>query len=247
LCGGEGDPVGLRDGVRLRLCCGSLLAWAWSSEEEYEAWYRDPEAYHVAEPPRYGQRPFIERVGEHAAAARTRLSLLGAFYPPRDGMRVLDVGAGTGMFVEVAQRGFGLDAEGIEPCGALVRWATERGIRVRQGDWQAVAGYYRIITLFDVLEHLTRPAECLRHLRQCLEADGLLVIEMPEWGSPHQLRHGLEWRHLKPREHLWLPSRAAAEGLFRRTGYEVMLFYRPLCGSLGKATWFLGVDQAGCP
>src|SRR5438270_608065 len=91
LCGGEGSLVGVKDGVKLRLCCDSLLAWGWSSEEEYEAWYSDPEAYHVVEPPRNGQRPFIERISEHGTAAEARLALIQAYLSPARGERLLDV------------------------------------------------------------------------------------------------------------------------------------------------------------
>jgi hypothetical protein len=49
ICGERGDPIGDSEGAWLRLCCGSLLAWEWANEAAYEAWYWDPEAYHVVE------------------------------------------------------------------------------------------------------------------------------------------------------------------------------------------------------
>jgi SAM-dependent methyltransferase len=243
LCGEAGTPVGTRDGAWLRLCCGSLLAWEWASEEEYETWYWDPVAYHVAEQRANGQAPFAERLAEQVAAAHARLQVLTALAPPRGEARLLDVGTGTGAFVEVARQ-YGYAATGIEPCGKLVEAAQQRNWPVLQGDWRSAAGRHAVITLFDVLEHLTRPYECLRHLRRCLEPEGVLVVEMPEWDSPHQRAHRMNWKHIRPRQHLWLPSRSAAELLYRRAGYELLGFYRPLLGSLGKASWFLTPSHA---
>jgi SAM-dependent methyltransferase len=239
LCGERGTRIGAKEGVSLRLCCGSLLAWAWADEVEYEGWYEDPRAYPVLEQRANGQSPFVERVPEQVAAAHARLDTLTALYVPPDGSSMLDVGTGTGTFVEVAQRRCCCPVEGVEPCGALVYAAQARHLPIWRGDWRTVERRYAIITLFDVLEHLTRPFECLCHLRQRLEPGGVLVVEMPEWDSPHQRRQGLYWKHIRPRQHLWLPSRSAAETLFEWAGYDVMTFHRPLCGSLGKASWLL--------
>jgi SAM-dependent methyltransferase len=237
LCDGLGTPAGVCEGVELRLCCGALLAWAWEDEAAYEAWYRHPEAYPVLEQRANGQLPLPQRHAEQEQAAHARLGSLTALCSLPCSARMMDIGAGTGAFVEVAGRCY--RAEGIEPCSAHVEAAQARGTPLCQGEWRSVQGHYDVITLFDVLEHLTRPLACLLHLRACLEPQGLLVIEMPEWDSPDQRRHGLEWKHIRPRQHLWLPSRAAAERLFERAEYEVLAFHRPLHGTLGKATWIL--------
>ena len=205
-----------------------LLSWQWADgvagELEYEAWYSDPTAYHVTEQEDQGQLPLEQRYEECRIAARKRLELIRQLHPCG---RMLDVGAGNGAFVDQAQE-WCHSAEGIDPapCGGVSN--------VQRGTWRHVTPEYDTITLFDVLEHLTRPQECLTHLKACLAKDGLVVVEMPEYMGTG------DWqKHIRPKQHVCLYSRGAAEELFQRAGLTPILWYRPLNGSIGKCSWFL--------
>lgn len=239
LCGGAGEPVGTVEGVCVRTCCGTLLAWAWKDEEEYLRFYADIAYFHSAQQIEEGHPTTMERDAEHLKASRNRVKILSGLYSLPYGTRVLDVGAGGGSFVAAGQE-IGLDILGIEPCASLAYWARERVRNVIPGRWQEVEGEWQLITLHDVLEHLTNPASCLCYLRSCLSERGLLVVEMPEWESPQAKREGLQWRHVLPKQHVALYSEAAAVALFARCGLQVEATVRPLRGDIGKITYFLG-------
>lgn len=227
------------EGVCVRECCGALLAWAWPDEAAYDAFYADVEQFHGAQQRREGFPVTVERDAEHLAASRARIPFLAALMPPEGTVTLLDVGAGGGAFVQAAQEA-GYCARGLEPCRNLARWAQmQKGRSVWALGWQQAWGEWDVITLHDVLEHLTRPLDCLLVLRAHLTGRGLLVVEMPEYDSPHQREQGLLWRHIRPKQHLWLPSRESAETLFGRAGFEVVAFQRPRRGALGKACWVL--------
>jgi SAM-dependent methyltransferase len=105
---------------------------------------------------------------------------------PRRGS-LLDVGCSTGVFLSLAaERGY--RAEGIELSSWAVDVARARGCSVRRMGIEQLAGdaaTYDAITAFDVMEHLARPQEAARTLRQRLNPGGCLVAVSPDMGSWH--------------------------------------------------------------
>lgn len=243
LCGGAGGVVWEKNGAPLRLCScvegGTLLAWAFPSERAYEALYRRPRAYHVREQRAEGQVESYLRDAEHLAAAYSRVSILTELHGecPRS-CTLVDIGSGMGGFVQAAREA-GYQAFGLEPSPDARDWANAHGRPTSYGDWRALHPTWDIVTLHDVFEHLTRPLSCLRHIAGCLAPTGILIIEAPEWDGPRQREEGWNWRHIRPRQHVCLYSRGSAEALFERAGFQVRAFWRPVAGTLGKASWLL--------
>jgi hypothetical protein len=239
LCGGEGEPLGTVEGVCVRQCCGTLLSWAWESEQAYLGFYQDIRQFHEGQQETEGHPTTIARDGEHLRASRSRVKILHALYPYSYGTRILDVGAGGGSFVKACSE-VCIDALGLEPCAALAHWARQQGRTVECGGWQDVNEDWEVICLHDVLEHLTNPASCLCYLRAHLSEGGLMVVEMPEWESSQAKWENLRWRHVLPKQHVCLYSDRAAQELFKRCGLSVEAIVRPLRGTLGKITYYLG-------
>ena len=238
LCGGTGDGVGIVQGVCVRQCCGTLLSWAWTCEAEYNAFYADMTQFHEAQQAAEGHPSTVERDAEHLKAARSRVKLLSGMYDLPYGTKLLDIGAGGGSFVAACKE-VGWNVLGLEPCAALAHWARSQGRLVEYGGWQHLMGDWQVITLLDVLEHLTNPLACLCCLRAHLEPGGLLVVEMPEWESAQAKREGLAWRHVLPKQHVCLYSEMAARELFTRAGLAVEAITRPLRGRIGKIVYYL--------
>lgn len=205
-----------------------LLSWTWPSPEDYEAWYADPNAYHVEEQEANGQRAYTDakRYEDAVSVAASRMWFLDAALGDTTRRRMLDIGAGNFAFVRTA-RCYGHEAYGIDP--------NPLSDSCLRGTWSDVEDAYNVITMHDVFEHLLHPRRCLMHLRDCLEPNGLLVIEMPEYQAPDPC-----WtKHIRPRQHVCLYSREAAEEMYRRAGYEVVMFLRPVMGTLGKMAHYL--------
>jgi SAM-dependent methyltransferase len=127
---------------------------------------------------------------------------------PRAGT-LLDIGAGAGAMVRQA-RDLGLDASGVEPSVALARSAERiNGVRLLQGRFPHPAiGHRRfdIITIIDVIEHLSTPVALLSHAAEALAPGGMLVVVTPDVGS-------VAARILK---HRWWHFRMAHVGYFKR-------------------------------
>ncbi len=151
-------------------------------------------------------------------ALRTYLACIEERRPSRG--RLLDVGAATGVFVELAQEG-GWKAEGIEISSAAVASAREKGLSVREAVIEDVPGeaLYEAVTFLDVLEHVPRPKEALHAAYRLLCSGGVLLINVPNAGSLFARVMGKRWHAVIPPEHLSYFTPAALERLLTDTGF----------------------------
>ncbi|MCB1345216.1 MAG: methyltransferase domain-containing protein [Rhodobacter sp.] len=121
----------------------------------------------------------------HKAGGKAAGRLAPVLPLTRRGARLLDIGAGGGEFVFLAQEA-GLTARGIDPNGDYVDYArTHLGIDLSRAEVSDLAPSDRfdVITLFHVLEHLAHPRAVFAQIAGLLNDDGLLVIEVPNFGS----------------------------------------------------------------
>jgi len=242
LCSGAGSVVGEKNGVPLRACtcagAGVLLCWGWESPAEYEAQYAELD-YHENTVKLQGLPPIAERFVEHCEAARCRIHWLldhGFGFQPNQ-VSLLDIGAGNGALVAVAERKYRWRAVGIEPSRAMCEIAWEhRGIPFIHGTWDRMAAWWDVVTATDVIEHLLEPAA---FLERCAEHTRRVYLETPDWpgGDPAAWEHN---RHIRTREHPCLWSESAILELARRAGWEPQEVYRPIPGKLGMLLESLG-------
>jgi SAM-dependent methyltransferase len=138
---------------------------------------------------------------------------------------MLDVGAATGAFVRAAVAA-GWEAFGMEPSGEARAVGNASGtVLFPSIDEAARLAPFEVITLHHVLEHLEDPVKALTDLRGLLSPKGLLLVEVPNWGSFERMGAGADWIDLRPEQHLshWTPRTIRA--LLRQAGYEVGAIY----------------------
>ena len=99
------------------------------------------------------------------------------------GGRLLDVGCGTGIFLEELLRSGRWQVVGIEPTEKIADYASQAlRVEIHQGRFSDVTlpdNSFDAITMWHVLEHLDHPIADLRHAHQLLKENGLLTIEIP--------------------------------------------------------------------
>jgi 2-polyprenyl-3-methyl-5-hydroxy-6-metoxy-1,4-benzoquinol methylase len=123
--------------------------------------------------------------------------------------RLLDVGAATGFFLEIARR-FGFEVYGVEISAFAAEKASEKGIPMITGTLADVppTPKFNVLTMLDVIEHVSDPKSELSRAHSLLEKDGVLIINTPDIGSMYARLMGKNWHLIVPPEHLFYFNRA---------------------------------------
>ncbi|MDW7971682.1 MAG: methyltransferase domain-containing protein [Thermodesulfovibrio sp.] len=161
--------------------------------------------------------------------------------------RLLDVGCSTGFFMLIARK-FGFEVYGIEASEEAVKIAKEKFrlnvIKALSLDEipEEYKGPYKVITCFEVLEHLNEPLKFLRDLYLMLDKDGILILSCPPFYKFENTARGYRkykwWYNDYPPHHVtrWKPW--SLHYAIKKVGFdEIHLFTEPLL----PATVFEGV------
>jgi SAM-dependent methyltransferase len=80
---------------------------------------------------------------------------------------------------------------------------------------------FDLVVMFQVLEHMTHPAQVLRDCARVLKPRGTLVVSLPNFGSWQAQLFGSHWLHLDVPRHLVHFTPASLALALRRAGFEV--------------------------
>jgi SAM-dependent methyltransferase len=138
--------------------------------------------------------------------------------------RLFDVGAATGILMNLA-RERGWEVDGVEPSAWAVECARARyGLAVRPGLFEEVRvepASVDVVTMVDLIEHMSRPYDALRRAAEVLRPGGFLCLVTPDIRSAAARIAGRTWWHFRP-AHLAYFTRKSLDALFRRTGFTVV-------------------------
>lgn len=198
----------------LRRCasCGLAATWPPAEEAALAAFYPDEYWAESAEP----DQAWIDRTQRE----KTRVVLRHA---PRGG-RLLDVGCGAGFFLR-ALRPESWDRWGVEisPRSAAVadrHVGSGRVFAGRLGDARLEAGAFDVVTFWASLEHLVAPRRELAIARALLRPGGLVIVQVPDFGSTQARRFGPDWFALDLPRHRHHFTRETLGRLLAEEGFE---------------------------
>jgi SAM-dependent methyltransferase len=163
-----------------------------------------------------------EREGRELTFAR-HLDALQKYTGPAYGRSLLDVGAYIGIFVEIAREN-GWLAEGVEPSDWAVAQAQERGLPVHQGTQQSsilTGREFDVVTMWDVIEHVTDPSAELNRAFQLLKPGGWLAVHTMDVDSLTARAMGRRWPWYMDM-HLYYFSQKTLTELMRKNGFDVI-------------------------
>lgn len=175
-------------------------------------------------PPSY--EPFQPILGDQAYVPKDirRTATFVNNLRPRGGL-LLDVGCGSGDFLMAMRRLFSAwRVSGVEPNALAVERAQLRDLPVQLGSLEDVptAPQPDVITLWNVLEHLSDPRATLHHIAQRLAPGGWLCLAVPVHDSWDARIWGPYWVGWELPRHLYAFDQVSIRRLLEAAGFEII-------------------------
>lgn len=130
--------------------------------------------------------------------------LLNEFSKYKQAGKVIDVGCGSGFFLDVAAR-MKWDAYGTEFGIDAVEFCKAKGHNVFEGPIETIElepDTFDIVTSFEVIEHLTYPKEHFEKLFKILRPGGILYVTTPNFNAVTRYILKDRWNIISYPEHL---------------------------------------------
>jgi 2-polyprenyl-3-methyl-5-hydroxy-6-metoxy-1,4-benzoquinol methylase len=169
--------------------------------------------------PAYGVDPHHPSVAHLAPRHNAELAPAERF---RQLNRLLDIGAGAGLFLANARLA-GWQVAGVEIAEYGPVYARKHfGLDLIHGtlhDASFPNEYFDVVMLQDTIEHVTHPRELLQEINRALRPGGALILSTPNFDSLGRRLLGAAWALMNPLEHLHLFNMRAMVRLFEVTGF----------------------------
>lgn len=137
---------------------------------------------------------------------------------------ILDIGAGTGMFLSKFKE-TGWQVQGTEFSMDVAQFAKRSfSIHLKVGDFLKLKfepKRFDVVTITTVLEHVYKPKETLRKIHRILKPGGLLVVTVPNIDSIGAKIFRSEWYALDPPRHLYQFSVKTLEKMLNQAGFKI--------------------------
>lgn len=223
LCGSpESNIVFSRFGINIRQCEACTVGYS----EEFPIDIND--VYSSADYLPIATSDYLENVKYRKERfGCERLSLIASCLGREPaGMRLLDIGCGTGWFLECA-RDAGYEVAGQELGRELAAFTASRlGVEVWSDPVTELPADhpYDVVTMFDVLEHVANPKEVLAHIFTLLKQGGIALFFVPNFDSVALKILKSESTLCMPVEHLFYFTEASLRPVFEGLGFDVVDF-----------------------
>jgi 2-polyprenyl-3-methyl-5-hydroxy-6-metoxy-1,4-benzoquinol methylase len=136
--------------------------------------------------------------------------------------RILDIGCGTGAFLEVMQSA-GWQAQGLEPDEGARAIARKRGVPVLpSGELFNLTVSFDAITMWHVLEHVHQLHNYMENIRSLLHTGGAIFIAVPNYTSADAMEYGKFWAAYDVPRHLYHFSPLSMQTLVHIHGLEIV-------------------------
>ena len=133
---------------------------------------------------------------------------------------LLDVGAGTGDFLNAAKKD-GWSINGVEPNSKARNLANQKNISLVEDINQLPTQKYDVITLWHVLEHIPNLFEYIETLKSLLKENGILIIAVPNYKSYDATYYKEFWAAYDVPRHLWHFSSKGIKKLFAQFNFKL--------------------------
>jgi 2-polyprenyl-3-methyl-5-hydroxy-6-metoxy-1,4-benzoquinol methylase len=195
---------------KVHLCkcgsCGFVFSQKKPTKEVIEKYYEN-----------YGLDDFISPI-----TIKRYHEILDEFESFRKTNRILDVGCGTGYFLNEAKKR-GWDVYGTEISQKSVDICSSKGITMKTGFLNA-ADYepnsFDVILSIEVIEHINNPQDEITNFYKILRKGGLVYVTTPNFNSLLRLKLKAAYNVITYPEHLSYYTPNSIKKLFKLNGFK---------------------------
>ncbi len=201
------------------LNCGLLYTMPRPSKDKIGEYYKSEEYYSHQE----NKKGFIPKVYE----AVKKINLKHKYKLASNGLKVgkvLDVGCGVGDFLHTAEM-HGWECTGVEPSEDAKVIAQKRmnGKIISSEDLENIPeGYFDLITMWHVLEHVDDLRWQVEQLRRLVKPKGRVVIALPNYKSYDGQYYKELWAAYDVPRHLNHFNKTTLTKIFKASGMELV-------------------------
>jgi SAM-dependent methyltransferase len=211
---------GIKNGYDLYDCANCDLMFVWPIPENLDKIYLQDYFVNSSNNQDFGYTNYDQ---DKESMKDVFVKIIADFERMVVGRKIFDVGAATGYFLDLAKQRTWQTA-GTEISEYAANEAVKRGHRVvcRLLDELVVDEKYDVVTMWDVLEHVSKPQAYLAKANDLLSAEGLLAINTVDRGSLFAKLLGLKWHLIVPPEHLNFYSLKNLKIILEQAGFEII-------------------------
>ncbi len=151
-----------------------------------------------------------------------KLKLINSF--SLESKNLLDVGCGTGDFLQIAKQNH-WNVSGIEPneqARGAANKKTDNSVFKTEHLESLKENTFDVITLWHVLEHLPKLENQIKIFKKLLKPNGTLIIAVPNYKSYDAKYYKNFWAALDVPRHLWHFNRASISNLLEKFSLKVI-------------------------
>ena len=121
-------------------------------------------------------------------------------------------------------RGAQWETWGVDPSESA-KVAGKKGHKIIRGFFETVSlpnGFFDLVILNHTLEHMDNPVQVLKKVHRILKKDGLVYVDVPNFGSLSSKILGKHWPYLVPEEHKHQFTKKALVQILEKSGFKVI-------------------------
>lgn len=135
---------------------------------------------------------------------------------------LLDVGCGDGGFISLlAKKGWQVAGTEVAPAGIHAHASPNCICRRELVDCHFDNASFDVVTMWHSLEHFTKPSAYLSEVERILKKDGLLLLEVPNFGSWQARFFKNNWFHLDPPRHVFHYDFNSIEMVLKKANFTI--------------------------
>jgi 2-polyprenyl-3-methyl-5-hydroxy-6-metoxy-1,4-benzoquinol methylase len=146
------------------------------------------------------------------------------FFSEKENLKALDIGCAAGFGIS-AYENLNIKADGLEIDPNYVKELVAKGYNIYDKPLleNNFTNKYDIVSLFDVVEHLTDLHANFETLKNLLNDNGILIIVTPDFDSKQRKIFGAKWFQFKPIEHINYFTTGSLKKLAQQHNLELVI------------------------